>query len=272
MIDRGDASTYVDFWNILRCPECGAAFRRDGETLHCSRAHSFPIVSGAPFLMPADRPLPREDYVRWIADYHTIRFSDRQKAKNRLLLSEFLTFTQPAAPVLDIGCGKAEKAELFPRGGYVGIDPIDPREAGMVGELSIPFARAAGERLPFADGAFASVILWGVLDHVADPSRVFAEASRVLRPGGRICVLNQIASVGGGRWIHTLGWAWRKVVSGDIRGILAIARHTALSPRSIGFTRLQTLEELVDRLSPHADEVDTRLLDDGHVALIRGTI
>ncbi len=40
------------------------------------------------------------------------------------------------------------------------------------------------EELPFADGAFDAVIGVNAFQFAGDPARAFAEAARVLRPGG----------------------------------------------------------------------------------------
>jgi SAM-dependent methyltransferase len=50
----------------------------------------------------------------------------------------------------------------------------------------VKLLRAAGSRLPFADGSFdAAVFIW-VLEHVRDPQAVVNEVARVVRPGGRV--------------------------------------------------------------------------------------
>lgn len=43
---------------------------------------------------------------------------------------------------------------------------------------------SCGETLPFADNSFDRVLCLSVLEHVVDPQKVIAEATRVLRPGG----------------------------------------------------------------------------------------
>ena len=50
------------------------------------------------------------------------------------------------------------------------------------------FHRARIEKLPFEDGSFDAVISNGVVNLSADKRRVFAEAARVLRPGGRLAL------------------------------------------------------------------------------------
>ncbi len=44
----------------------------------------------------------------------------------------------------------------------------------------------SAEALPFADGSLGALVLFDVLHHLTDPRRFFAEAARVLAPGGRI--------------------------------------------------------------------------------------
>ena len=52
----------------------------------------------------------------------------------------------------------------------------------------VSFHRARIEELPFDDGSFDAVISNGVINLSADKRRVFAEAARVLRPGGRLAL------------------------------------------------------------------------------------
>lgn len=47
--------------------------------------------------------------------------------------------------------------------------------------------RASAECLPFADASVGALVLFDVLHHVAAPATFFAEATRVLVPGGRTC-------------------------------------------------------------------------------------
>jgi SAM-dependent methyltransferase len=42
------------------------------------------------------------------------------------------------------------------------------------------------QQLPFADASFANIVMVDVLHHIASPLRFLAEASRVLRPSGRL--------------------------------------------------------------------------------------
>ena len=50
-------------------------------------------------------------------------------------------------------------------------------------------AAADAQALPFRTASFANIVMLDVLHHVENPPRFFAEAARVLKPGGRIVML-----------------------------------------------------------------------------------
>ena len=54
--------------------------------------------------------------------------------------------------------------------------------------------QVAAEALPFADGEVGALVLFDVLHHVATPAAFFAEATRVLRPGGRLLLIEPYIS------------------------------------------------------------------------------
>jgi demethylmenaquinone methyltransferase/2-methoxy-6-polyprenyl-1,4-benzoquinol methylase len=97
--------------------------------------------------------------------------------------------------VLDVAVGtgalaRAALALLDARGRVVGVDP----SFGMLAQAQklgrIALAQGLAEHLPFRDGAFDFVTMGYALRHVADLRRTFAEYHRVLRPGGRLVILD----------------------------------------------------------------------------------
>jgi demethylmenaquinone methyltransferase/2-methoxy-6-polyprenyl-1,4-benzoquinol methylase len=100
----------------------------------------------------------------------------------------------PGSVVLDVACGTGDLCrDLLHRAQLpVGID-ISPGmlRAGTVahGRLA-PVVLADGLCSPFADGAFDGAVSGFALRNVVDLGALFAELARVVRPGGRISLLD----------------------------------------------------------------------------------
>jgi SAM-dependent methyltransferase len=95
--------------------------------------------------------------------------------------------------VLDAGCGTGEKTLCLANMGYevVGVDfaPETVVEAQTTAaHPRVKIQQADLNELPFPDGKFGAVVIWGVLMHVLDLSKVVSEISRVLRPDGKLVV------------------------------------------------------------------------------------
>lgn len=100
----------------------------------------------------------------------------------------------PGMAVLDVGTGTGQVAREAVRilgsgGRIVGIDPSAQMMGAGRRTLAIDMVQGVGEQLPFADGTFDFVLMGYALRHVADLDQAFREYRRVLRPAGRVLLL-----------------------------------------------------------------------------------
>jgi ArsR family transcriptional regulator len=112
--------------------------------------------------------------------------------------SRALGLLLPPVDVADIACGEGylsvEAARWAKR--VIGIDRSTEvlrraRElAERRGVSNITWKRGEIEKLPLADGSVDIALLSQALHHAADPSHAVVEATRVLRPGGHMLVLD----------------------------------------------------------------------------------
>jgi 2-polyprenyl-3-methyl-5-hydroxy-6-metoxy-1,4-benzoquinol methylase len=96
---------------------------------------------------------------------------------------------------VDVGCGTGSLAEQMVRSGLhvTGVEPeaylrarfdrrvtaLDPGSRSVEGPV---------DRLPFADGELAGVVMTEVLEHVDDPVAALAELRRVMDLDGPLCL------------------------------------------------------------------------------------
>ncbi len=105
---------------------------------------------------------------------------------------------------LEIGAGTGLNVEHYPAAvtELVLSEPFGPMARRLRERLSGPERPAAptevveapAERLPFPDAHFDTVVATLVLCTVPDPGATLAEATRVLRPGGRLLFLEHVRS------------------------------------------------------------------------------
>jgi len=123
------------------------------------------------------------------------------RLRNELFGSHFdlaaaLALLDPEAAVGDLGCGTGKTAEAL--AAYVrkvvAVDAsgamIKAARQRLRSHANVELHRADLEDLPIEDGTLDVAFLSLVLHHISDPPRVLREVARVLRPNGRLIVID----------------------------------------------------------------------------------
>lgn len=97
--------------------------------------------------------------------------------------------------ILDVGCGKARMVKALHSLGAiaVGVDPVWTfiQCAARRIETTSPLLVGEVEWLPFKDESFDGVVCVEVIEHVPNTIRALAEMARVLKPEGRLVVIDK---------------------------------------------------------------------------------
>jgi arsenite methyltransferase len=200
-------------------------------------------------------------------------YMTRDVVEQRRLTVEALEL-QPGEDVLDIGAGPGflacEMAAVVGDGGSVqGIDPsssmlaIAAERERAPGSAPVEFREGDALALPFDDDAFDAAVSTQVYEYVADMPAALAEARRVLRPGGRLLVLDT-------DWDSIV---WRSGDRGRMRRVLDVWDEHLVDPHLP--TRLRGL--LTDAGFAIAQRttipiLNTRYGEDSYSNLLIGTI
>lgn len=134
-----------------------------------------------------------------------------------------LADVQPGGHVLDIGAGIGGPARFLAARHRARVTALDAtarfckaaelltRGAGLADRVTVVCADALA--LPFVDGSFDVAWSQAVSQNIADKQRFFAEAARVVRPGGQVALFEIVAGPGGPLelpvpWADTQDQSW----------------------------------------------------------------
>lgn len=168
---------------------------------------------------------------------------------------------QAAGDVLEIGFGSGATLRFYDPARVKRLTVVEPSEgmnrraatrlaASPVPVMSVP---GAGERLPFDDASFDTVVTCLTLCSVSDVPQVLSEIRRVLRPGGQFLFLEHVSSEDAGvrRWQRRLNPVQKVVGVG-----CTLDRDSAALVRTAGFTLPPVAQEIepafgaIARLAP----------------------
>ncbi len=153
-------------------------------------------------LLPKDEPQFAKDIelLRGLRRFDGLEpAQDKDRALHRALVE--LTVSHPLGDLLDVGCGQGRLLKLLASRAQrvVGVD-TDPKarrlaraDMLLAGLPNCTLRQGDMVSLPFADEEFDTIILDDVLSDGAHPEKALAEATRLLRPGGRILLLSSLA-------------------------------------------------------------------------------
>lgn len=130
--------------------------------------------------------------IRKLIEYYEDRYAAPPGALRDYRAYVPLARIEPGARVLDVGCGEGFFLEAAARHGArtYGVEIVE--RAIRLARRRVPDAgivAAAGESVPFPDGAFDIVTCLGSLEHFADPAAGAREVARLLGPGGRALIV-----------------------------------------------------------------------------------
>jgi ArsR family transcriptional regulator len=117
---------------------------------------------------------------------------------DRFHLAAFAAFTNRDWIVGDLGCGTGQvSAALAPFvQRIVAVDGsaamLQAARKRLHGVDNVDLRRGELEALPIDDGRLDAATLMLVLHHIAEPSKALAEVARVLKPGGRLVVVDML--------------------------------------------------------------------------------
>lgn len=145
-----------------------------------------------------DRPTVERAYARWAPIYDAVCGPIFERGRRAAAAAARAV----GGRILEVGVGTGLSFDDYDETTeIVGIDLSEPMIAKARRRLATgryPHVKSVmvmdAQDLAFADGTFDCVVAQFVITLVADPERVLSECARVVRPGGRIILVNHLYS------------------------------------------------------------------------------
>ena len=207
-----------------------------------------------------DRIAPRYDALNRVLTFR-MDVGWRRAAAHALALPD-------SSRVLDLACGTGDLCRTLAEAGHhpVGLD----FSVGMLraAHTDAPLVRADALRLPFADGIFDGITCGFALRNFAALRPVLAECSRVLRPGGRVALLDVAEPLS--PVVRSVHGAWFRHVVPFVGGLVSDRAAYRYLPASTAY--LPPLPELLALVvAAGIVDVSRRTLGFGAAQLVTGT-
>lgn len=161
-------------------------------------------------------------------------------------LLALLDLFDPSWMVGDLGCGTGElSAVLSPVvGGVIAVDEsgamLNAARRRLSSFPNVDVRSGSVEELPIEDGELDVALLFMVAHYVIDPAKMFAEARRALKAGGRLVMLDFTSHEREEYSLH-MGHVWQGFSEDQLRSWageagLAVARYRVLpaDPKAMG--------------------------------------
>ena len=190
------------------------------------------------------------------------------RALLRAVEARFYRAIEIPEPILDLGCGDGDfTGVIFDEPITAGIDPWwNPLQKSRRGGNYRLLTQAMGDKMPFPDESFASVISNSVLEHIPDIQPVLNEASRVLKTGGKLVITmpsdNFTKMLGGAAAFERMGLggladSYRNFFNG-------ISRHAHTDGPQVWAERLAQAGFAIVRWQQYFSQDALRALEVGH--------
>jgi ubiquinone/menaquinone biosynthesis C-methylase UbiE/DNA-binding transcriptional ArsR family regulator len=152
---------------------------------------------------------------------------------DRFHLAALGGFMRPEWTVADLGCGTGElSAAVAPFvSRIVAIDGstamLNAAKKRLHGVDNVDLRRGDLEALPMGNAIVDAATVMLVLHHVAEPSKALSEAARVLKPGGRIVIVDMLPH-DREAYRQQMGHVWLGFAENQIRQMMADAKFDAV--------------------------------------------